>query len=294
MAAGMGSRYGSLKQIDSFGPSGETIVDYSVYDAIRAGFGRVVFILRKDIVSDFQETFQRKFGDKITVDYVLQELDNLPTGITAPPDRQKPWGTGHAVWVAADVIQEPFAVINADDFYGAQSFQRVADFLTSVDAASNEHCLIGYRLRNTLSEHGHVSRGICEVSDEGLLEKVTERTQIYTNADGQIVYQEDGAEHSLTGEETASMNLVGFAPSAFAAFEQGLKNFLETKREHPKAEFYLPDVVNYLCHSPEASVKVITTPESWFGVTYQQDKALAQQKLQSLVEQGVYPKNLWG
>lgn len=291
MAAGMGSRYGSLKQIDGFGPSGETIIDYSIYDAIRAGFGKVVFVIRESIEAEFKEIFYGKFSGKIKIDYVLQELDRVPEGIKVPAERVKPWGTGHAVLVAADKIQEPFAVINADDYYGQQAFQLMADFLSQLQ--TKEYALIGYRLRNTLSEHGYVSRGICEVDREGYLSSVTERTHIYIKPDQSIVYQEDGEEVDLTGEEVASMNLMGFTPAAFAQFEASFKAFIKENAGELKKEFYLPTVVNEIINAGEAKVKVLNTTDKWFGVTYQEDKAIAQQKLQELVRAGVYPEKLW-
>lgn len=293
LAAGLGSRYGSLKQIDQFGPSGETIIDYSVYDAIRAGFGKVVFVIRQSIEEEFKEVFYGKFADKVAIDYVLQELDNVPEGIQIPPGREKPWGTGHAVMVAADKVKEPFAVINADDFYGPRSFQLVADFLSGVSVNSDEYCLLGYRLRNTLSEHGYVSRGICEVDEQGFLSRADERTHIYVTEEKKIVYRDDhGKEVILTGEEIASMNLMGFTPSVFRHFRQYFADFIEKNYQHPKAEIYLPFVVNEMVKSGKASVKVIPTSEKWFGVTYREDKAVAQQKLKALVDKGVYPENL--
>jgi dTDP-glucose pyrophosphorylase len=291
MAAGMGSRYGSLKQIDRFGPSGETIIDYSIYDAIRAGFGKVVFVIRESIEADFKEIFYGKFSDKIKIDYVLQELNRVPEGIKVPAERVKPWGTGHAVLVAADKIQEPFAVINADDYYGQQALQLMADFLSQIQ--KEEHALVGYRLRNTLSEHGYVSRGICEVDGEGYLSSVTERTHIYIKPDQKIVYEEDGEEVDLTGEEVASMNLMGFAPAAFAQFEASFKAFIKENAGELKKEFYLPTVVNEIIKTGDAKVKVLNTTDKWFGVTYQEDKLIAQQKLKELVNAGVYPEKLW-
>ena len=292
MAAGMGSRYGSLKQMDRFGPSGESIIDYSVYDAIRAGFGKVVFVIRRSIEQDFKEVFYNKFADKIQIDYALQEIDTVPEGVQAPSQRQKPWGTGHAVWVAADKIQEPFAVINADDYYGVESFRLMADFLSTPQLQT--YCLMGYQLSNTLSEHGYVSRGICKVSDGGLLLDVTERTHIYRTAQQTIVYKSDeGEEVQLTGEETVSMNLMGFTPAVFPVFERSFTIFLENHGQHPKKEFYLPAVVNEIIGLGDAEVRVVKTPDQWFGVTYPEDKLIAQQNLKTLVKQGVYPENLW-
>ncbi len=291
MAAGMGSRYGSLKQIDQFGPSGETIIDYSIYDAIRAGFGKVIFVIRESIEADFKEIFYGKFSDKIAIDYVLQELNRVPQGVKVPAERQKPWGTGHAVLVAAHKVKEPFAVINADDYYGQQAFQLMADFLSQLD--HEEHALVGYQLSNTLSEHGYVSRGICEVDEEGYLSSVTERTHISRKADGKIVYQEDDQEVELTGNEIGSMNLMGFTPQVFTQFEASFKAFMRENSQQLKNEFYLPSVVNEIITSGQAKVKVLETDDKWFGVTYPEDKAIAQQKLNALVNAGVYPEQLW-
>ncbi len=294
MAAGLGSRYGSLKQMDPFGPSGETIIDYSVYDARRAGFGKVVFVVREAILEDFKQTILSRFANRIEVDYVLQELDQVPDGVSVPAERVKPWGTGHAVLVAAPKVHEPFAVINADDYYGAQSFQLMADYLTEVDNDAHEYCLLGYRLENTLSEHGHVSRGVCQIDDEGYLQQVTERTKIYRTDNGGVVYEEDGETVPLTGQETVSMNLMGFAPSAFAYFEEYFRDFIQERGQELKSEFYLPFVMNEMIQRQIARVKVVTTPDRWFGVTYQADKAVAQQRFKELVQQGVYPERLWG
>lgn len=291
MAAGMGSRYGSLKQIDTFGPSGETIIDYSIYDAIRAGFAKVVFVIRQSMERDFKDVFYKKLSGKIEIEYALQELDRVPEGVRVPTEREKPWGTGHAVLVAADKIQEPFAVINADDYYGQQAFQLMADFLSQEQ--KEEHVLMGYRLRNTLSAHGHVSRGICEVNEAGYLSSVTERTHISIKPDQSIVYQEEEREFELTGEEIASMNLMGFMPAAFTQFEASFRAFLKENLNQLKKEFYLPSVVNEIIHAGDTKVKVLNTPDKWFGVTYKEDKAMAQQKLQELVNAGVYPENLW-
>ncbi|WKN30646.1 sugar phosphate nucleotidyltransferase [Porifericola rhodea] len=291
LAAGMGSRYGSLKQLDKFGPSGETIIDYSIYDAIRAGFGKVVFVIRKSIEAEFTEVFFKKFAGKIELDYVLQELDRLPEGVSLPEERTKPWGTGHAVLVAAEKINEPFAVINADDYYGYRSFQIMADFLSNLDKV--EHCLVGYRLRNTLSEHGYVSRGICQVDDKEYLESVKERTHIYLTDNDKVVYKEGEQEVELSGEEVASMNLMGFAPEAFKQFKASFDVFIKENINDLKKEFFLPSVVNEIIQTGQAKVKVLRTADKWFGVTYKEDKEVAQQKLEKLVEEGVYPDNLW-
>ena len=293
MAAGLGSRYGSLKQMDPFGPSGETIIDYSVYDALRAGFGKVVFVIRRSIEEEFKQTIFVRFQDKIEVDYVLQELDQVPAGITVPTQREKPWGTGHAVLVAGSKIQEPFAVINADDYYGTHSFQLMADYLTPLEVSSTDYCLLGYQLNNTLSDHGHVSRGVCQTDEAGHLQRVTERTRIYRSGQQGIVYEEDEQRVPLTGQETVSMNLMGFAPSVFRYFEEYFVNFIKERGNELKSEFYLPFVVNEVIQRGLARVKVIPTPDQWFGVTYQEDKAVAQEKFRALVRQGVYPERLW-
>ncbi len=292
LAAGVGSRYGSLKQIDQFGPSGETIIDYAVYDAIRAGFGKVIFVIRESIESDFREVCYSKFSDKIAIDYALQELDHLPPGIALPANRTKPWGTGHAVLVAANKIKEPFAVINADDFYGLKSFQLMADFLSKTTKAT--YCMVGYRLSNTLSDHGYVSRGICQVDQQGYLQSITERTHIYRKPDHQIVYQAaQGEEIPLSGDEVASMNLMGFTPEVFEQFEVSFKAFLQQNVQHPRQEFYLPSVVNEIIHAGQLNVQVLHTDEQWFGVTYQEDKAIVRQALGKLVAAGIYPETLW-
>lgn len=292
MAAGLGSRYGSLKQVDSFGPSGETIMDYSVYDAVRAGFGKIVFVIRRSTEAEFKETILARFRDKIAVDYVFQELDQVPAGVEVPPQREKPWGTGHAVLVTREKIREPFAVINADDYYGTQSFRLMADYLAPLANDSTDYCLLGYRLENTLSDHGYVSRGVCRTDESGYLQQVTERTRIYRTDQG-IVYEEDGQRVSLTGQETVSMNLMGFTPSVFRYFEEYFVDFIRTRGHELKSEFYLPFVMNEVIQRGIARVKVVPTPDHWFGVTYQEDKATAQQKLRALVQQGVYPERLW-
>jgi len=293
LAAGMGSRYGSLKQVDKLGPSGETIIDYSIYDAIRAGFGKIVFVIRKSIEADFKEVFN-KFNDRIQVDYVFQELENIPEGIKIPANRQKPWGTGHAVMVAADKINMPFAVINADDFYGSGSFKTIANHLIATNKKDIEtYCMVGYKLENTLSEHGHVSRGICETSKENILKSIVERTQIQ-RIDGKIVYKEsEEIWKPLTGKEIISMNFWGFPTSVFGLLKEKFKIFIESNYQNLKAEFYIPSAVNDLIIDGKANVSVLQTPDLWFGVTYKEDKETTIQKLQELVNKGEYPKNLW-
>ncbi|MEM6764647.1 MAG: sugar phosphate nucleotidyltransferase [Bacteroidota bacterium] len=294
LAAGMGSRYGSLKQVDSIGPSGEAIIDYSIYDAIKAGFGKVVFVIRKDIEDTFKEVFGNKFSANIPVEYVFQELDNLPAGISAPPERVKPWGTGHAVLVAASAIREPFAVINADDFYGSSSFQMLADFLSPLTEHDTTHCMVGYQLANTLSDFGYVSRGVCEISDERLLEGVTERTHIQRKT-GKIVYKEsEDVWTALPAETIVSMNMLGFAPGVFQLYQAYFEEFIHKNKGELTAEFYIPTVVNRLVEEGRGSVEVLASKEKWFGVTYKEDKEIANTKVQQLIDKGVYPPNLWG
>ena len=293
LAAGLASRYGSLNQIDQFGPSGETIIEYSIFDAIRAGFQKIVFIIRRNIEEEFKEVFVGKFGDKIEVDYAFQEIDMIPNGTSVPKDRIKPWGTGHAVLMAADKIKDPFAVINADDFYGAGSFQLLADHLIKLDSKKMAACLIGYRLKNTLSDHGYVSRGICTLSRENHLEKITERTHIYKKPDEQICFVENEKEESLTGNELVSMNLVGFTPPFFDVLETGFTNFVMENASNIKSEYYLPNPITEMIQNKSVRIPVIETPEQTYGVTYKNDKPIIKQMLKQLVEQGIYPKKLW-
>ncbi len=293
LAAGMGSRYQGLKQMDTFGPSGEAIIDYSIFDAIRAGFGKIVFVISRKIEAEFKEMFIDKLKGKVETSYVLQELDALPNGHKVPKDRVKPWGTGHAVLVAAEDIDTPFAVINADDFYGQHSFDVLADYLKEMPATSTDYCMVGYQLYNTLSDHGSVSRGICVTDQSDFLQSITERTKI-NKQNGKIAYEENGERVPLTGNEIASMNMMGFPPSVMTHYKSQFEDFLKEKGGELKSEFYIPTVVNNLIHSGQARMKVLNTPEKWFGVTYRQDKEVAVKKLQELVEEGVYPSKLWG
>jgi UTP-glucose-1-phosphate uridylyltransferase len=292
LAAGMGSRYGSLKQVDKLGPSGETIMDYSIYDAIRAGFGKVVFVIRKSIEADFKEVFN-KFNDKIKVEYVFQELDNVPAGIKVPAERQKPWGTGHAVMVAVDKIDTPFAVINADDFYGADAYKVMANHLTALQNDKDIYSMVGYVVDKTLSENGHVSRGICETDSNHMLKSIVERTQIQ-RLDGKIVFKDaDEKWQPLTGKEFASMNFWGFPVSVFAELQNKFKQFIEANYQNLKSEFYIPIAIDQLIKENKANVKVLNTSAQWFGVTYKEDKESTIKNINLLVEKGVYPKNLW-
>ena len=293
LAAGLASRYGSLKQIDQFGPSGETIIDYSIFDAIRAGFKKVVFIIRRNIEDEFKEVFVGKFEQHIEIDYAFQEIDIVPEGIEIPADRQKPWGTGHAVLMAADKIDDPFAVINADDFYGTISFKLLHDHLSGLRPDVLDACLIGYRLKNTMSDHGYVSRGICTVSNDNYLNEVTERTHIYKKADNSIYYVENEERFDLTGEELVSMNLVGFTPPFFNTLRNGFEQFIRSNADKPKAEFFLPDAVSDMLVNEKVQMPVIETPELTYGVTYQDDKPIVKEMIRNLVSKGQYPKKLW-
>ena len=290
LAAGVGSRYGSLKQIDRFGPCGETIMDYSIHDAVRAGFGKVVFVIRKDIEKEFRESFSNGFPKEIEVDCALQEIDLVPEGIKVPAGREKPWGTGQAVLAAADKINEPFAVINADDFYGYESFKIMADALQN-EAEKSHQILLGYRLSHSLSDHGYVSRGLCEIDEENFLTQLNERTHITKEKDG-IFYREGENKISLGADDIVSMNLMGFTPDVFTFFEQDFKAFIDENINELKAEFYLPSVVNNLINSKIKKIKVLYTPEKWFGITYKEDKFEAVKKLRELTDRGLYPYGL--
>ena len=290
LAAGMGSRYGGLKQIDPVGPGGETIIDYSIYDALRAGFGKVVFVIRRDIEQAFRETIGSRFEKRVQVEYVFQELDKLPEGFTLPPNRTKPWGTGHAILVAADIIREPFAAINADDFYGAHSFRVLADQLCS---GVDEYSMVGFVLRNTLSDFGSVARGVCKTSPVGFLETVTELTKI--EPDGARAKHTDGAGqvHLLTGDEIVSLNMWGFTPKLFGQLRSEFITFLKANAQNEKAEFYIPTVVNSLVSAGTAKCRVLRTTDSWFGVTYREDRPRVVESVRALVARGEYPQKLW-
>lgn len=294
LAAGIGSRYGGLKQIDPVGPNGETIIDYSVYDAIRAGFGKVVFVIRYQIEAEFREFFGQRFAGHIPVEYVYQELDMLPNGFVVPEGRKKPWGTGHAVLVAKEAIAGPFAAINADDFYGAFSFQALADFLRSIPhSAVAEYAMVGFRLRNTLSEFGTVSRGVCRVDDSNYLQQVEELTQIAKDGNRARYTDDSGQTHPLTGNETVSMNMWGFAPTIFDHLQTQFVEFLTGPGRQEKSEFYIPTVANTLIQQHKARVKVLPSRDIWVGVTYQEDRPVVIKTIQKLIEQGLYPEKLW-
>lgn len=291
LAAGLGSRYGGVKQMDKIGPSGESIIDYSVYDAIRAGFKKVVFVLNSKIIDDFKTIYEPRLKNKIKTEYILQELNHLPEGYTCPPNRLKPWGTGHAVLVAEKYIHEPFAVINADDFYGAQAYQLIADFLINAENSQNNFAMVGFILKNTLSNHGTVSRGICRV-DNGLLTEVIERTQIHKQGN-QVVYGSKGNEMPISGESIVSMNFWGFTPEYFKQTGKEFQKFIQKNFDQLDAEFYMPFALSQLLKSNEATCEVLTSNSKWFGVTYKEDKEATIEKITSLIKQGVYPENLW-
>lgn len=280
--------------MDKLGPSGETLLEYSVFDAIRAGFGKVVFVIRKDIENDFRESVMKKIEGKIAVDYVFQELNVLPEGFSLPADRVKPWGTGHAILVAADKVKEPFAVINADDFYGDGSFKLLADFLTS-SAINDEktYSMVGFQLEKTLSEFGFVSRGVCATDASFNLVAANEKTHIERTDTGIVSKLPDGSTEILDGKSYVSMNCWGFTPSLFKYLKAGFIEFLQTSVSNPKAEFYIPFMVNELIEKGEVKVKVLKGTSEWFGMTYQQDRELAVEKIRTLISQGVYPQNLW-
>jgi hypothetical protein len=293
LAAGMGSRYGSLKQVDAVGPNGETIIDYSVFDALRAGFGKIVFVIRKDIEKDFLDVFGSRFDGKVPYEIVFQELDMLPESITCPPDRVKPWGTAHAIWVCRDVVNEPFAVINADDFYGADSFRVLSEALSNPELTEGDYFMVGYRLANTLSEQGFVSRGVCTVDGYSFLKDVVERTQI-ERIDGKVKYKSDNGEMvNVDDQSLVSMNCWGFTPNLFRHIDSMLIEFLSGSLANPKAEFYIPTVVNRLIKSGKSTCKVIPTTSQWFGVTYSGDKPMVMAKLNELTKSGVYPSPLF-
>lgn len=294
LAAGVGSRYGGLKQLDKFGPGGETIIDYSVFDAIRAGFGKLVFIIRKDIEAPFREHIGSKYSSKIQVEYCFQELDCLPEGFSVPEGRKKPWGTGHAILVGAPAIQEPFGVINGDDYYGAQSFQILADALRKAqDGSRADYSMVGFTLRNTLSDFGSVSRGVCSLDEEGNLAKVVEHTQIEREGRGAKYTSEDNFVKQMTGDEIVSMNMWGFTPSIFKHLESQFIDFLKAHGQEMKSEYFIPSVVSHLIETHRADVKVNKTPDSWFGVTYPEDKEMVVNSIRRLINTGIYPEKLW-
>jgi hypothetical protein len=293
MAAGMGSRYGGLKQIDPIGPSGEIVIDYSVYDALRAGFGRIIFIIRRDIEKAFREVIDRQIARHAQVSYVFQALDDLPAGFSPPEGRTKPWGTGHAILSARGEICEPFAVINADDFYGRAAFERMAGVLARTAIDSTAFYLAGYRLRDTLSDHGAVSRGVCEVGPDGLLRRIVELTHIERRADG-VVAKSDADLMPIEPDTTVSMNFWGFTPAIFPNLERAFVEFLKINAANPKSELAIPTIIDDLIAAGLATVRVVPISARWLGMTYPEDKPLVREGIRKLITGGVYPSPLWG
>ncbi|MDE7402353.1 MAG: nucleotidyltransferase [Muribaculaceae bacterium] len=293
LAAGMGSRYGGLKQLDGVGPSGETIMDYSVYDALRAGFGKIVFVIRHDFEQEFREKIISRYEGHVPVEVVFQDLNALPGGYKVPEGRTKPWGTGHAVLMGKTAIHEPFGVINADDYYGAESFKVLADFLKNAEGKTNEYCMVGFRIGNTLSENGGVSRGHCQVDANGFLTGVNECHGI-RRIDGHIVQTDsEGHEVEFPAEACVSMNMWGFTPDYFEYSERDFLKFLAEHGDELKSEFYIPTVVNNLITSNTITLKVEETPSKWFGVTYAADRDSTAAELRRLTEEGLYPTPLF-
>jgi dTDP-glucose pyrophosphorylase len=293
LAAGMGSRYGGLKQLDGLGPNGETIMDYSIYDAIRGGFGKLVFVIRKYFEDDFRKKIVSIYENHIPVEVVFQELDNLPAGFTVPEGREKPWGTNHAVLMGKDVIHEPFAVINADDFYGRHSFEVLGKQLSGMDGLKNDYCMIGYRVGNTLSNSGTVARGVCETNAGNYLTGVVERTAI-ERINGEIQFVDENGKKVVLDENTpVSMNMWGFTPDYFQYSEDFFVDFLQANASKLKSEYFIPLMVNELITKGTARVKVLDTTSKWFGVTYAADRQGVVDKIQSLVDAGEYPDKLF-
>ena len=294
LAAGIGSRYGGLKQMDPVGPGGEFILDYSVYDAIRAGFDRIVFVVSEKIEEAFKATIGERIAKHVTVEYVRQALDDLPQGFTVPEGREKPWGTAHAIYAGRAAVDTPFGVINADDFYGRESYELLAQHLSSTAADATRFAMVGYRLSNTVSLHGSVARGVCQVDEHNRLTDVVERTRIEAHRDSIHYRDARGIWHDISGDARVSMNLWGFKPSFFDALTAEFGPFLEQHGSEPKAEFFAPSVVNTMIKSGQASVDVLSTDSAWFGVTYPDDKPRVITEINALVGAGEYPRSLWG
>ncbi|PKQ63627.1 nucleotidyltransferase [Labilibaculum manganireducens] len=291
LAAGMGSRYGGLKQIDPIGPTNETIIDYSIHDAIEAGFGKIVFVIRESFEEEFKELFNAKLAGKIEVDYVNQEIGKVPEGSVYNLEREKPWGTGHAILMAKDCINEPFAVINADDYYGVEAFTTIADYLSN-SITDEENCMVGYQLGNTISENGSVSRGVCGTNENDHLTTVVERTHIEKLENG-IAYKENEEWVQLVPQTTVSMNFWGFTPKLFDYLEAQFTLFLKEEGDQLKSEFFIPSVVANIIKDGKTQVKVLKSDAQWFGVTYREDKEKAVKAIGKLIEKGIYPSKLW-
>ena len=294
LAAGMGSRYGSMKQTEQFGPSGETITDYSIYDAQKAGFGKVVFVISPSMEEEFNTSYIKKFPTNIEIDYVIQSIDKIPAGTLVSPERKKPWGTAHAVLMAAEKITNPFAVINADDFYGRESYRIIADYLTStVEDKILELCMAGYPIRNTLSKFGTVSRGVCETDKNGYLISITERTKIEETPKGIVNMEENGDELLLPSDCLVSMNLFGFTPGIFRYLQEHFNEFISKNSMDLKSELFIPLMVDRLIQNQKARTRVLKTDATWFGVTYKEDRPNVLGMINSLIKKGLYPDNLW-
>ena len=292
LAAGMASRYGGQKQTETVGPVDEAIIDYSVYDAIRAGFGKVVFIIRRDMEDSFRKNLIRRFEDRVEAVCVHQDPTDVPDGFSLPANREKPWGTAHALLAARDEVKAPFSVINADDFYGREAYEVMHEFLTS-GAGDHEYAMAGYRLFNTLSEHGSVSRGICNVDDQGYLRSVTELTRIL-RSNGRITSEQEGIRRELPEDAIVSMNMWGFTPAIFKQTIEEFRTFLEQNIDDPKAECYIPSVIDRMIANGKARVRVLRCDASWFGITYRDDLESVRTSIRKKVEAGEYPADLWG
>jgi dTDP-glucose pyrophosphorylase len=292
LAAGMGTRYGGNKQLDEVGPSGETIIDYSIYDAIRAGFNKIVFVIRRDIEDQVKERFVERLKNRIEVDYVFQEITNLPEGVKVSPDRQKPWGTSHAILVTKKKIREPFGVINADDYYGVESFKILHDFLVN-DKDPNCYTIVGYKLGNTLSDHGHVNRGVCSVGSNGLLQNIVEVRQIEKTYNGAKAPGNDGKEQHFTGNEVVSMNLWGFKPSCYGFLGKEFRNFINKYGMDLKSELDIPTSIDNFVKSGEITIKILMSNERWFGVTYREDKPFVVENIKKMIRNGTYPARIY-
>src|SRR4030043_159572 len=292
LAAGMGTRYGGNKQLDEVGPSGETIIDYSIYDAIRAGFGKIVFVIRHDIEEQVKERFVDRLQGKIEVDYVFQEITNLPEGVKVSPERQKPWGTSHAILVTRDKIKEPFGVINADDYYGFESFKILKDFLV-IDKDPVSYCIVGYKLGNTLSEHGHVNRGVCQAGEDGFLRDIVETRQIEKTNDGAIAPGPDGKQLHFTGNEIVSMNLWGFKPSCYDFLGKEFRNFINRSGMDLKSELDIPTSLDIFVKNGDITIRILQSNERWFGVTYREDKPFVVESIRKMIRKGIYPARIY-
>ena len=293
LAAGMGSRYGGVKQIDGVGPNGEAIIDYSIYDALRAGFTDLCFIVRAEIEDDVREFFNGKFPDSVGVSFAIQSLDDLPGGRSVPVERSKPWGTAHAVYAARSKVTTPFAVVNADDFYGRDAYKTLQAYLAALSADETDYAMVGYRLDETLSEHGTVSRGICRKDSDGFLQTITEHKKIARKGDQIVDALDDGSEVALQPDDVTSMNMFGFTPAVFDQIDEQFSLFVDRNGTDPKSEFYIPNLMTELIVASTAQMRVLSTTSQWFGMTYREDKDAVQARIRSFVDSGIYPSRLW-